>query len=348
MTLVNNPGTWQHVYPPLLHAEWHGWTHTDLVFPFFLLIVGVALPFSLASRRAREPRKLRRHVFRRAAILILLGLFLNAFPFFRLETLRYPGVLQRIGLCYLVASLLYIYTSRRAQIAVTVALLLGYWAAMMLTPVPGYGAGRLDAEGNLAAYVDRIFFTGHMWKATWDPEGLLSTLPALATTLLGVFAGDWLRASGRSPKQKAGGLFVAGVAGLAVGALWGVWFPINKNLWTSSYVMFTAGYGLVALALCYWLIDVRGWRRWSTPFLVYGANAILLYVLSGLVSDVLQSWKFSSGDGSSVSVKAYIFERLFAPLASPTTASLLYGLAYVLLWLGIMWLFYRKRIFVKI
>lgn len=348
MTLVNNPGAWAHIYPPLAHAEWHGWTHTDLIFPFFLLIVGVSMPFSFAARRARlHSPQLLRHVFRRSAILILLGLFLNAFPFFRLDTLRIPGVLQRIGVCYLMASIIYLYTSRRVRVAATVFLLAGYWALMTLVPVPGHGAGDLGLEGNLAAFIDRSLLTGHMWKPTWDPEGLLSTLPAIATTLLGVFAGEWLL-SNATRTRKVAGLLLGGLAGLALGMLWDPWFPINKNLWTSSYVLFTAGYGLIVLAVCLWLMDVRRWRRWAKPFVVFGTNAIALFVMSGLLSDILATWTVSLAGGRKLSLKAYIFETFFLPMARPVDASLLFALSYVLLWLGIMWIFHRRRIFLKI
>lgn len=351
MILVNNPGTWAHVYPPLLHAPWHGWTHTDLVFPFFLFIVGVAMVYSFAGRRARgdSAGRLALHTLRRSAIIVGLGLFLTGFPHFELASWRLPGVLQRIGVCYLFAALLYLYLSRRARVAATLALLLGYWAILTLVPVPGAPADAdpLSMEWNIAAYVDRQVMLGHLWKPTWDPEGLLSTLPAIATVLLGVFTGEWLRSERRTVKQKVVGLLLAGAAGLAGGLLWNLWFPINKNLWTSSYVVFTAGYALVVLGVCVWLIDVRGWQKWSRPFVIYGMNAIAIYTLSGLIEKSIVTWSVPGADGPRL-IKTWIFQTVFAPLADPMTASLLYALSYVLFTFLIAWLLYRRRIFIKI
>jgi predicted acyltransferase len=349
MVLVNNPGSWAHVYPPLAHAEWHGWTPTDLIFPFFLYIVGVAMVFSFAVRAARgvSRAQLLRHTLRRSAILILLGWLLAGIPYFRLETMRIPGVLQRIGLCYFFASSVFLFLSKRGRIAGVTLLLLGYWALMMRVPVPGFGTGRLDPEGNLAAFIDRALMAGHLWKPKWDPEGLLSTLPAIATTLLGTFAGEWLR-SRRSPQHITAGLLFAGSAGAVVGLAWGQWFPINKNLWTSSYVLLTAGLAAQFLAACYWLIDVRGWRRWAEPFVVYGMNAITVFFFSGLMAKMMGIFKAALPDGRVVSAHAWIFRQWFLPLADPLNASLLFAVSYVLFWLAMMWALYRARLFIKI
>lgn len=252
MILVNDPGTWSAVYPPLEHAAWNGWTPTDLVFPFFLFIMGVALEFSLASRRDATASvgpnpSVMRHVIYRTLIIFALGVFLNGFPFFPLHHWRIMGVLQRTALCYFFAALLTLKTGVRTRIAAVVALLLIYWALLTLVPVPGYGARHLDPEGNLAAYIDRAMMSGHLWKPLWDPEGWLSTLPAIATALLGGFAGRWL-ASTAPASRKILGLILGGAAGLAMGEIWNIWFPINKNLWTSSYTVFTAGFACVLLA----------------------------------------------------------------------------------------------------
>lgn len=349
MILVNNPGNWGAVYAPLLHAEWHGWTPTDLIFPFFLFIVGVSMVLSFAARRRRGEtrRALAGHVVRRSAIIVFLGLFLAAFPFFHLSTLRIPGVLQRIGVCYLLAATAYLFLGRRGQVAAAVALLFGYWALMALVPVPGFGAGRLDAEGNLAAYVDRALMLGHLWKPTWDPEGLLSTLPATATVLLGAFVGAWL-ASDRGPAQKVAGMVAIGAAGLAAGELWHLVFPINKNLWTSSYAVFTAGFATLLLGACYWLMDVKGHRGWAAPLVVFGTNAIAAFVLSGLLAKMMGIWKVTLAGGRAVSVKGYLYQQFFVPYASPKSASLLFALAYVTFWLLLMTILYRRRIFIKI
>jgi len=351
MILVNNPGSWGAVYWPLLHAEWHGWTPTDLVFPFFLFIVGVSMVFSFEARQKRGVTRtsLVGHVVRRSAILVVLGLFMAAFPFFHLERLRYPGVLQRIGVCYLFASLVYLYLRRRGRVGTILALLLGYWALMVLVPVPGYGAGRLDAEGNLAAYIDRAVMLGHLWKPMWDPEGLLSTLPAIATMLLGTLVGDWIT-SQRTPRLKVLGLSAAGALGLVVGEAWHFWFPINKNLWTSSYVVFAGGFAALLLGLCYWVIDVKGYRRWATPFVVYGRNAIAVFFLSGLLARMMGIWKVSGPDGQALAVKTYIYQQFFLPpaAAGPKDASLMFAVVYVAFWLALMWVLYRRRIFIKI
>jgi len=223
----------------------------------------------------------------------------------------------------------------------------GYWALMKLVPVPGYGVGRLDPDGNLAAYLDRRLLPGHLWKPTWDPEGVLSTLPAIATTLLGALAGHWLR-SNRPPQRKAVGLLGMGTLGLLAGKMLHPWFPINKSLWTSSYVIFTAGFAMVLLGLCYWLVEVKGYRRWGKPFEIFGMNAIAVFTLASLVGKASVSWKVALPDGRLVFLKTYLFERLFAPLASPINASLLFALTYILFWLAVMWVLHRKRIFIKI
>jgi len=349
MILVNDPGDWSAVYAPLHHARWHGWTPTDLIFPFFLFIVGVSMVLSFRSRRERGATRgaLLKHVALRSAIIVFLGLFMTAFPFFRLGTLRYPGVLQRIGVCYLVAASAYLFLKRRGQVVTILALLFGYWALLMLVPVPGYGTGRLDAEGNLAAYIDRALMLGHLWTPRWDPEGLLSTLPAIATALVGALAGEWIT-SKRTPQIKAVGMLAAGAAGLGIGEIWHVWLPINKNLWTSSYVIFTAGFALVLLGLCYWVVDVKGWRGWTKPFVVYGTNAITVYFLSGLLAKMLDIWKVTLGDGRIVVVKTYVFQNWFAPFLSAKNASLAFALAYVVFWLALMWVLYRRRIFIKV
>ena len=350
MILVNDPGSWSAVYPPLLHAEWNGWTPTDLVFPFFLFIMGTAMEFSFASRReagsASSRKSMMRHVLYRSAIIFALGLFLHMFPFYPWHRVRIMGVLQRIAVCYLFAGLISLATTIKTRVAVIAALLFGYWTLMTLVPVPGYGAGHLDQDGNLAAYIDRTVMAGHTWKPTWDPEGLLSTLPAIATTLLGGFAGLWLRSSGPQFK-KLFGLLAAGAAGLALGELWNIWFPINKNIWTSSYVIFTAGFACVLLALCYWLIEIKQWKKWALFFVVFGKNAIAGFVFSILLAKMLLIVKLNA-DGKRVSLWTYLYQHVFAPLASPRFSSLLFALTFVLVcWLAMLVL-YRRKIFLKI
>jgi predicted acyltransferase len=353
MLLVNNPGTWSAIYPPLAHAEWHGWTPTDLIFPFFLFIVGVSMAFSLLPSLERGEGRggLLRKAAVRGAKLFALGLILAAFPFYDLDLahLRIPGVLQRIGVAFVAAAALVVFLRPRAQAIATGALLLGYWAAMTLIPVPGFGAGDLGKDGNVAAYIDRaVIGTDHMWKSakTWDPEGLFSTLPAVATVMLGVFAGRWLR-SGRSPAEKAVGLFLVGNVAMVVGLAWHAVFPINKNLWTSSYVVFTAGMALHFLATCYWVVDVRGFQRWSRPFLVFGVNAIAAFFLSGVMARILNLVKLPATPDP-ISLKAWIFNHGFASWLSPVNASLAFALCFVLFWIGMMEVLYRRRIFIKV
>jgi len=351
MILVNNPGDEMTTYWPLKHAEWNGWTPTDLVFPFFLFIVGVSLTFSFSSRmrRGTNRQELLRHVLWRGVALFALGLFLNGFPnHYQLASWRIYGVLQRIAICYVISSILVLWSDRRGWIFVTAACLAGYWVLMRFVPVPGFGVPThniplLDPDRNIAAWLDRKLLMGHLYEGTRDPEGVISTIPAVATCLLGVLTGDWLRAT-RSPRAKALGMAACGVVGLAAGEIFNGWFPINKKLWTSSYVLFTTGLALLCLALCYWLLDVEPWRgRWTKFFLVFGMNAIAAYVFAEIISHLLDGLHAGSRTW-----QEFIYQHGFAHLASPANASLLYGLSYVLMCWMAMWLLYRKKIFIKI
>ncbi|MBZ5554719.1 MAG: DUF5009 domain-containing protein [Acidobacteriia bacterium] len=349
MILVNNPGTWKSIYGPLRHADWNGWTPTDLVFPFFLFIVGVSLTLSFARRRAlgASQSDLLKQVVRRTLIIFALGLLLNGFPYYDLSRIRIPGVLQRIALCYFFAALIYLTTRIRGQILATVGLLGGYWVVMTAVPIPGTGYSALTMQSNLAAHIDNALLHGHIYRPTWDPEGLLSTLPAIASVLLGILTAHWLRVA-KSPLSRTRGLLLGGAMGILIGQLMSLWFPINKNLWTSSYTVFTAGMALVLFGICYWIIDVQGYRKWAVPLEVYGTNAIAVYVLSGLAAKASVTWKVAQADGSRVLIQTFLYTKFFAPLASPINASLLWALAYVVFWLGVMWVFYWKRIFIKI
>jgi len=350
MIVVNTPGTWTHVYPPLLHAEWHGWTPTDTIFPFFLFIVGVSMAFSFARRASGGANRSRLflHALRRGAIIFGLGLALNVLSFFvfHREQLRIPGVLQRIGIVYVVAAAIFLGFGRKGVLAATLSLLLGYWALMALVPVPGYGAGRLDRDGNLASYVDRLVLGGHTWKPGWDPEGPLSTIPAVATTLLGAIAGEWLRSA--SVRHKLSGLVAGGLVMLAAGALWQRVFPLNKNLWTSSYALFMSGLAALFLALCLEVIDRRGWRGWARPFEWLGRNAIAAFVASTLVTILMLAVKLPGPDGKPRSLYATIYRTVFDRFTDPRLGSLLFALAYLALWVVIFGILYRKRVFVKV
>lgn len=354
MMLVNNPGDWGHVYAPLLHAKWHGWTFTDLIFPFFLWIVGVAMTLSFAKRveRGDSKQKLFLHALRRAAIIFGLGLFLNGFPYFDLSIIRIPGVLQRIAVCYLVGSVIFLYSSFRWQLVWTFVLLAVYWLLVALVPVPGYGAGILELQGNLAWYVDSHVLAGHTWRgaplAGFDPEGIVSTLPAISTLLFGILTGHMLRMS-RSHEEKTAWMFVVACVLLFAGVVMDNWLPINKNIWTSSYSVFMAGMALLVFAWCYWIIDVKGYRRGSGPFAIYGLNAITVFVLAGLIGRLMGIIHVgTSDDGKAVSLKAWVYSTLFQPLADPYLASLLFALAFVVFLYGIAYVMYRKKWILKV
>ena len=362
MVLVNNPGTWSAIYSPLEHAEWHGTTPTDLVFPFFLFIVGISVTLALGRRveLGGINKDIYLKIFRRSLIIFGLGLFLAIFPFynftksewFDFSHLRIMGVLQRIAVCYLISSLIFVRTNWKQQAIIGGALLLIYWALMTLISVPGCEITTFDDKGcNLAAYVDRLVLTeNHIWKSSkiFDPEGLLSTLPAIATTLAGILCGHWLRRE-KNDYEKVAGLFFFGVVTMAVGWAWSFWFPLNKALWTSSYVLYTAGLALCFLGFCYWLIDIKGYRKWAKPFMIFGVNALALFVFSGLLSKLMGLIKVGSdANGNSISLQGWIFNSIFLPFAAPINASLMFAVSYILLWLFLMWLLYRKQIYIKV
>jgi predicted acyltransferase len=411
MVLVNNPGTWSAIHEPLKHAEWHGITPTDYVFPFFLFIVGVAISLALGKKveAGETGGELYLKIVKRAVIIFFVGLFMAAFPLFdyaksdvptalkilamlsmiavlyfwltdkiliaaillgsilagalafyfagfslfvsNFETLRIPGVLQRIAVCYLIAAIIFVNTNWRQQAIIAGILLLAYWALMTLIPVPGCEVTTFnDKACNLAAWIDRtVFGENHIWRSAkvYDPEGILSTIPAIATTLAGVLTGTWLKRK-TDDYQKVSGLFFFGVSLLALGYLWSLAFPINKPLWTSSYVVYTAGLALCFLGFCYWLIDIKGYRKWAQPFVIFGVNALALFVGSGLLGRVLSLVKVGEINGKTVSLQQWIYGNLFAPLAAPINASMLYAVAFIGFWLFLMWLLYRKKIYIKI
>jgi predicted acyltransferase len=350
MILVSTPGTWDAVYWPLDHAIWNGWTLADLVFPFLLFAMGAAVPVALARRR-RTPKHLWRHVLRRALILFGIGLALNALDpsaHLSLSLFRIPGVLQRIAIVYVAVAVLTERTSPRTQAIVAASALLGYWAAMALIPVPGTGPGVLTPDGNLAAFVDRALLGRHLVHATWDSEGLLSTVPSVVTALGGVLAGRWLMHSPR-PHHDSVRLFLIGLAAAGLGLLWDRVFPINKNLWTSSFVMLSGGLATATLALCHWLIDVRGWRRWSTPFAALGRNALATYVLSIGLDNLITRWAlFQRGASIKWEVYWYGFGSWLSTCCRVETASLAYAIAYTAIWTALATVAYRRHVFIGI
>ena len=314
---------------------------TDLIFPFFLFMVGMALPFSR--------RTLAREALRRTLVLAGLGLFMAAYPYFDLATVRIPGVLMRIAVCYLAAWGIQRVTGTAGRAILAGLLLVLYWYLMTRVTVPDGTAPNLEPPTNLGAWVDRTLLDGHLWKAskTWDPEGLLSTLPAIATTLLGLLAGSWLRAE-RAANGKTAGLLLAGLALVIAGLGWGASFPINKSLWTSSYVLFTGGMAAYLFGLLYWIADVRGHRAWCRPFVIYGRNAILVFVASGLLAKTLALIKLSGSDGLAVSLQALLYRTLLASWLPAYPASLAYAVANVVFWFFILRELDRREMYLKV
>ena len=353
MILVNNG--MRNSYAALKHAEWNGWTPTDLVFPTFLFLVGMTIVFSTESRLGRGASKssILLHNFRRACILFLLGLLVNGFPYFHLSTLRIYGVLQRIAICFLIASILYLLDRRPAsKIVIVVVALLGYWVLLRWVPIPGFGMpGRdfplFDQTRNLTAFIDRHIFPGRLYVKVRDPEGLLSDLPAVGTTLLGMLTAMWLRST-RSSALKAWGMLTAGILGILLGLLWGHWFPINKNLWTSSYVLFAAGWALIGLSICYWAVDIRKWKKgWTYVWLVFGMNAITAYVFSEFLSSALHAIAIHTRT-EKVTLSEYLFVHCFAGIPSHHLESLAYSVAIVTVCFIPVAILYHKKIFLKV
>jgi len=361
MLLVNNAGDWGHVFPPLSHAEWHGCTATDLIFPFFLFIMGVAMAYSFAKRIEQGDSKsaLMKQVVRRTVILYLLncGIMITVWGAY-LGHFRYVGVLQRIAVCYFISSIIILNTGLRGQIFWTIFLLSIYYFLLKFIPVPGHGAGVLDKYANISDYVDtKIMGTSvYEWddklNMGHDPEGLLSMIPAISSTLAGVLCGHWLRRKDKDNFEKVSGMAVAGTLLVIVAALWKYDMPYNKNLWTSSYVVYTTGWGLLSLAVCYWIIDIKGYRAWSKPFVVYGTNAITAYFGASVMaySTVWIRWK--DIEGKTVYLKYFIYDHIYKNwvpnLFGDYISSAMWGITYVVLWCILMWILYKKKIFIKI
>lgn len=422
MVLVNNPGTWSAIYGPLKHAEWHGITPTDYIFPFFLFIVGAAIPIALGKRLADGlDRSVYVKIITRAVKIFALGILMSMIPFFAFGDtalpqivkiilmlvfaaalffyliekklvaailagaaaltflflwlggtqfvwynfggMRIPGVLQRIAVCYLIVSLIYLKTTWKQQVLIAIGLLLGYWLLMTSIPVPGCDVATVnDKACNLAAWLDRTILTeAHMWRSAkvFDPEGILSTLPALATTISGVLTGTWLTSPSsetiaedgqpiRSKTDKALGLFFMGTVLLAIGWSWSLVFPLNKSLWTSSYVVYTSGLALLTLGFCYFVIDLKGYKKWAKPFVIFGMNALALFVFSGIMARMLGLIKVAGPEGKEISLQQWIFSTFFLSWAEPINASLAYAIVFILFWLFLMGLLYRRRILIKV
>jgi len=359
MILVNNPGDWGNIYAPLRHAAWHGCTPTDLVFPFFLFIVGVSIAYAMGSKKTDPSthNKLILKALKRALILFGLGLFLSLYPKVFTEplaafsTVRIPGVLQRIGVVFFICAILFLKNSEKSLFKILIGILALYWVLMTFIPVPGVGYANLEKETNLGAWIDRGILTeAHLWKAskTWDPEGILSTLPAIATGLFGILVGLYLRRKDVDPATKIAWLFTAGTAACGLGLLWDLQFPINKQLWTSSFVLYTGGLATIILALSYWIIDVQQYTRFTKPFVVYGVNAITVFFLSGLLPRTLNMIKVAGKDGEEIGFQSWLYSTYFAANFSPVNASLIWAITFILFWLLILWAMYKKNIIIKV
>ncbi len=381
MLLVNDPGSWGSIYAPLEHAPWNGWTPTDLIFPFFLFIAGITTHLSLSSRRARgdDERAIRAQIIRRGALIFLFGFLVNGFPYFtwgdvagiadptllqrvadRLPHWRFMGVLQRIGLAYMFAGLLTQRTTLRQQATIIATLLLGYWFVMTVLPVPGEGTiGALllnNPPRTMAAWTDRLVLDwsrwgmgNHLWISgvTWDPEGILSTVPAICTAMLGNLAGQWI--GRRLPlTERLAGLSAVGSIAMMVGLMWHWVFPINKSLWTSSYVVFTAGMAALSLATIMWVVDFQKVRGWTKPFVIYGVNPIIAFIGSGVMARLIYSIIKVSSDGKRIPLQSWLYQTLFASWLTPVNASLAFALAFVLFWYGILHALYRRNIILKV
>jgi predicted acyltransferase len=357
MILVNSPGLPDEVYSPVAHARWNGWTYADWIFPFFMFIVGVAMTLSFSKRvdSGTSESGLRLHILRRSAVIFALGLLVNGFPFslnpdFTWGTFRIPGVLQRIAVCYLIVGNVALRASTRTIVLWTAAPMVLYWLAVMLVPVPGFGAGLLTPEGSLLWYVDSNVFGAHTWAysphAGFDPEGVISTIPAISTMFLGVLAGRWM-ATETEPYKKSAGLFVGGMLLALAGEVLSIWLPINKNMWTSTFVLFMGGWAAMVFSAAYVLIDLQGWKKWGRPFAILGMNAIAVYVLSELLWSLLWTVRWGGPDAL-VTLQEFLFQSTCGWIEPPKTASLVFAVGYLGLMLFAAWALWRRRWFIKV
>lgn len=345
MIMVNYPGNWDHVYPPLLHVDWHGITPTDLIYPFFIFIVGVSIVLAYTKRlEAGLPKRdMYKKIVSRSIKIFAVGIFLALFPLFNFGELRVAGVLQRIALVFAACAFLYLKTGWKAQAWTGAGILIAYWLAMTLIPTPGYGRPMLEPGVNLAAWIDRQLLPGTMWQGDWDPEGILSTFPAIVTGITGMLAGR-LIVSGISRERIVIWLFAAGFISFILGGMWDWVFPINKNIWTSSYVLYTSGLASMTLATAIFFIDMLGWRRGTKFGIIYGANAITAYVLAGVLSSLFYRIPYWGGD----SLNHHFVGGLSAMGLEPKAASLIYALFYVFTVFIPVYILYRKKIFIKL
>lgn len=349
MILVNNPGTWSQVYPPFLHAEWHGLTPTDLIFPFFLFIVGMSITFAYTKKKERGVNiSVYKKIISRTIKLIVLGLILAGFtivfPFFKeFSTLRFPGVLQRIGIVFFIASILFLNVNWKVLLGVFISILIGYWIILTQIPIDGE-VPLLTKESNLASIIDlNVLTRAHMWKA-YDPEGLLSTIPAIATTIFGMFIGMILLKKDKSQQEKFNLFIIIGISAMVLGYLWSVFFPLNKALWTSSYVLVTGGWACFIYALIYYIADMLKHSNWGNPAIVFGSNAITVFFLSGIIARIFGMVKVSNGQ----SLHAFLYANLSSIITNPKLSSLIYAIFVIAFYYLIASILYKKKIFIKV
>lgn len=404
MTIVNNPGSWASIYPSLEHAEWHGCTPTDLVFPFFVFIMGTAIPFAMPTKHFDWT--VFNKILVRSLRIFCLGLSLNYFSRIELfglegipllllrllvifavayallgnftlkvktylvvsifailiflayskieafEDVRIPGVLQRIGIVYFFTSLLYLKSNLKTQLLVAASLLIGYWLIMAFVPVPGIGEANFEKGTNLAAWLDNSLLNGHLWSVskTWDPEGILSTLPAIGTGIIGMFIGQLLNLP-VSKTEILKKIAIAGFVLLISGLLWNLFFPINKSLWTSSYVLYTAGIATICLSLLYYIIDIANYKKWTKLFLIWGVNPMIVFFFSGVIPRVLSSIKVQSPEipSEEINLQTLIYKFGITPcFENPLNSSLAYAISYAIFWSIILWVFYKKKLIFKV
>lgn len=411
MVLVNNPGSWGNIFAPLEHAEWNGCTPTDLVFPFFIFILGAAIPLAIVTKVLNQQTFLK--ILTRSLRIICLGLFLGFYgkieifdlvgyplliskliitgivgyvllgnfqqkiklylvlalffifmflAFSGIEAyreVRLPGVLQRIGIVYFFTSLVYLKTGIRGQIITVAILLLGYWAIMTLIPVPGFGPANLEKGTNLAAWLDNLLLENHLWASskTWDPEGLLSSIPVIANGIVGLLIGQLLNSS-LAKNEKATKMLGAGLALVILGLIWNQFFPMNKSLWTSSFVLYTAGFATLFLTAFYYVIDIKGYKNWTTPILFWGVNPMIVFFLSGILPRVLSSIKVANPSyfmgnleeiPQQIGLQEYLNKFCIVPyFEDPKVASLMWALLNITFWSIVLWYFYKKKMFFKV
>jgi predicted acyltransferase len=368
MILVNDPGDWSHVYPPLDHSEWNGCTPTDLVFPFFLFMMGVSIVYAMEKRKeaVQDHGKLIWHAFKRMCTLLLINYGVHFF--FKildgsihisdligstlnvLSNMRLPGVLPRIAVVYFICTVIYLKTTAKTRVWLFVGALIGYWLMMTLIPVPGVGYANLNPETNLGAWLDRLVFgTKHLWQESkvWDPEGILGTLPAIGTGLFGIRVGTWLKRTDKDAATKVAWMFVFGIGAIVLALFWDFFFPINKKLWTSSFVLYTGGLATITLASLYWLIDVMNYKK-ATPFFVaFGMNSITAYVLADIVPGLMGAIKMTF-HGQQTNLYGYLYQAAIVPFFTPINASLVAAIALVfIIWL-FMWPLYKRNIIIKV